>query len=130
MNIISICVVAVLTAIISLVIKKHNPEIAFAIVICGCVIILLHIILNLNVVKETVNSILSVASIDVSYIAILFKVMGICFVTEFACDCCIDAGQRALSNNISMAGKIIVLITAMPLYQDILDTVLSLTGGT
>jgi stage III sporulation protein AD len=85
--------------------------------------------LNLNAVYSTLKSMFSTADINVTYISILLKAMGICFITEFACDCCIDAGQKALAGNISLAGKIIVLVTAIPLYQDVLNTVLSLTGG-
>ncbi|MGN0489238.1 MAG: SpoIIIAC/SpoIIIAD family protein [Ruminococcus sp.] len=129
MNIFSICLIGVLTAVISLALKRYNSEISFLLAISGSVLIFLSILLNLSSVYETLTNILSTASINVTYISILLKVMGICFLTEFACDCCIDAGQKALAGNISLAGKIIVLVTAIPLYQDILNTVLSLTGG-
>ena len=55
--------------------------------------------------------------------------MGICFVTEFACDICRDAGQSALASNVALAGKVMVLVTAVPLYSQILNTVLTLMGG-
>lgn len=129
MNIISVCILAVLTTIISLTIKKYNPEISFIVAIVGSIVIFVTVLINLNSLKETISQVLEIASIDNSYILILVKVLGICFVTEFATDCCIDAGQKALSNNISLAGKVFVLITAIPLYQDVLETVLSLTGG-
>ncbi len=130
MSIFSICLMGVLTAVISLAIKRYNSEISFLLAIAGSVMIFLSILLNLNSVYETMKNILATANINVTYISILLKIMGICFLTEFACDCCIDAGQKALAGNISLAGKIIVLVTAIPLYQDVLNTVLSLTGGT
>lgn len=129
MNITSLCIIAVFTAIISLSIKKYNPEISFIIALIGSILIFLSVLLNLNSVKETITGILSLASIEVTYIKILIKVLGICFITEFSCDCCIDAGQKSLSSNISLAGKILIIVTAMPLYQEILNTVLALTGG-
>lgn len=129
MSIFSICLIGVLTAVISLAIKRYNSEISFLLAIAGSVMIFLSILLNLNSVYETLKNILATANINVTYISILLKVMGVCFLTEFAYDCCIDAGQKALAGNISLAGKIIVLVTAIPLYQDVLNTVLSLTGG-
>ena len=129
MNIISITVLGVLTALLSLSIRRYNAEISLIIAIAGCVIIFLSVLLNLSSAFETVKSILQTASVSTEYIVILLKAVGICFLTEFACDCCIDAGQRALAGNVSLAGKILVLVTAIPLYQDILNTVLSLTGG-
>ena len=129
MNIIAICFIGIITSVIALSIKRYNSEISFLIAIAGCILIFLSVLLNLNSVSETINSILSTAQISTAYISILLKALGICFLTEFACDCCIDAGQKALANNVSIAGKIMVIVTAIPLYKDVLDTVLSLTGG-
>ena len=75
------------------------------------------------------KSILNQSNVNSEYIVIMLKAVGICFLTEFASDCCLDAGQRALANNIAIAGKVLILVTAMPLYRDILNTVLSLTGN-
>ena len=130
MNIIAICFIGIITAVIALTLKRYNAEISFLIAIAGSVLIFLSVLLNLNSIRETINQILGLASINPTYIAILLKVMGICFITEFASDCCIDAGQKALANNVSLSGKILVLVTALPLYKDVLNTVISLTGGT
>ncbi|MCH5298155.1 MAG: stage III sporulation protein AD [Ruminococcus sp.] len=129
MNIISITMLGVLTALLSLSIRRYNAEISLIIAIAGCVIIFLSVLLSLSSAFETVKSILATAYVSTEYIVILLKAVGICFLTEFACDCCTDAGQRALAGNVSLAGKILVLVTTIPLYQDILNTVLSLTGG-
>lgn len=129
MNIAAVCFIGIITAVISLTLKRYNPEISFLIAVAGCILIFLSMLLNLNSVSEAFKSILSAAQINSTYVAILLKAVGICFLTEFACDCCIDSGQKALANNVSIAGKILVLVTAIPLYRDILDTVLSLTGG-
>lgn len=129
MNILSIAFLGVFTAIISLSIQRYNSEISFMLSIAGCILIFLSVLLNLNSVYETLKSILSTAGVNITYISVLLKALGICFLTEFACDCCMDAGQKALAGNVSLAGKILVLVTAIPLYKDVLDTVLSLTGG-
>lgn len=129
MSILTISFVGVTTAVLSLSLRRHNAEISIAIAIIGSVIIFVSVLLNLSSVYETVRSVLDSASVNSTYIAILLKAVGICFLTEFASDCCIDAGQRALANNIAIAGKVLVLITAVPLYRDVLDTVLSLTGN-
>ncbi|MBR1731812.1 MAG: hypothetical protein IJ725_05215 [Ruminococcus sp.] len=129
MSILAISFVGVTTAVLSLSLRRHNAEISVAIAIIGSIIIFLSVLLNLSSVYETVSSILTVSSVNSAYIAILLKVVGICFLTEFASDCCMDAGQRALANNIAIAGKVLVLVTAMQLYKDVLDTVLDLAGN-
>lgn len=126
MNIISVCVLAVVTVIIALMIKPKNGEIALMMCISCGVIILLSVITQVSQVIGTVNSIVSAAGMNTDYIVILLKVIGICLLTEFAVSVCRDAGQQGIASNVLLAGKILVTVTALPLYSEILNTVLSL----
>lgn len=129
MSILAISFVGVTAAILSLSLRRYNAEISIAVAVIGSVIIFLSVLLNLSYVYDTVKSLFSASSVNSTYILIMFKAVGICFLTEFASDCCLDAGQRAIANNIAIAGKVLVLVTAVPMYKDVLDVVLSLTGG-
>ena len=126
MNILTICILAIVAVILILTIKSKNSEIALMIGIACSVIILLDVLSQAVSVINTVNNIIAVSQISTSYIVILLKVIGICLLTEFAVNTCKDAGSQSIASNVSLAGKIIVTVTALPLYTDILNTVLSL----
>ena len=126
MNILTICILAIVAVILILTIKSKNSEIALMIGIACSVIILLAVLSQAVSVINTVNNIIAVSQISTSYIVILLKVIGICLLTEFAVNTCKDAGSQSIAGNVSLAGKIIVTVTALPLYTDILNTVLSL----
>ncbi len=126
MNVISICVLAVVAVIIIVTLRPKNGEIAIMLGISCSVIILLSVLSQVSEVVSTVNQIIAVSDISTSYIVILLKVIGICLITEFAVNTCKDAGSQSLANNVSLAGKLMVTITSLPLYSDILNTVLSL----
>lgn len=128
MNVFSICVLAVVTVIIIATLRPKNGEIALMLAVSCSVIILLWIFSQVSSIISTINSIVSAADINVNYIVILLKVIGICLITEFSVNTCKDAGSQSLAGNVSLAGKIMVTITALPLYSDILSTVLSLMG--
>ncbi len=128
MNILSICVLAVVAVIIIVMLKPKNGEIALMLGIACSVIILLAIFTQVTQVIETVNNIIAASGISTGYVVILLKVIGICLITEFAVNTCKDAGSQSLASNVSLAGKIMVTLTALPLYSDILNTVLSLAG--
>ena len=89
-------------------------------------IIILSLLKNLPGTLSGIQSVLSDGGIDTADIAILLKVMGICFVTEFTCDCVTEAGLLSLSTNISFAGKILVLLTSLPLFQNIISVITTL----
>ncbi len=129
MNIISICALAIISAVLSLALKRHNSELSILISIGATVVILLSVIQYVLNSIDTVSTILVQANINSEYIMILLKVMGICFITEFTCDCTKEAGLLSLCSNIALAGKILVLITALPMFEQVLSVVTSLSGG-
>ena len=126
MNIISIGVLAVVAVIVALTLRPKNAEIALMLTIACSVLILLALFSQAGQIIGTVNSIVAAAQINTDYIAILLKVVGICLLTEFAVNTCRDAGSQSLAGNVSLAGKLLVTVTALPLYTDILNTVIGL----
>lgn len=129
MNILSVCVLAVVTVIIIVALRPKNSEIALMLGLSCSVIILLSVLSQVSGVIDTINSIISVSQISTSYVVIVLKVIGICLLTEFAVNTCKDAGSQSLANNVSLAGKIMVTVISLPLYSDILNTVLSLVSA-
>lgn len=128
MNILSVCVLAIVTVIIMVMLKPKNSEIAVMLGIACSVIILSSVFTKVSSVIDTINSIIAASQISTSYVVILLKVIGICLITEFAVNTCKDSGSQSLANNVSLAGKIMVTIISLPLYSDILETVLSLVS--
>lgn len=128
MNVVTISVLALVAVVIITALKPKNSEIALMLGISASILILLSLLSGFSQVSDTINNIIAVSGISTNYIAILLKVIGICLITEFAVNTCKDAGSQSLANNVSLAGKIMVTVTSIPLYNDILDTVLSLSG--
>lgn len=126
MNIFSICVFAVVAVIMMVTLKPRNSEIALMLVISCSIIILMMILSQVSSITQTVNQIIAVSGVSTSYIVILLKVIGICIITEFAVNTCKDAGSQTLANNVSLAGKIMITVTSLPMYSDILNTVINL----
>ncbi len=129
MNILSISILSVLTVIIITTLRPKNSEIALMLGLSCSVIVLLTVLSQVSGIVATINNIIAVSQISTSYVVILLKVIGICLVTEFAVNVCKDAGSQSLANNVSLAGKIMATITSLPLYADILNTVLSLVSA-
>lgn len=126
MNIISLGALAVVSVAAILFIKPKNGEIALLLGVAASAVILLSLLGSAGSVISQVNKIVAAAQIDSRYILILLKVVGICVVTEFAVNTCRDAGSQALAGNISLAGKLMVTVTALPLYTDIMNTALGI----
>lgn len=129
MNIYLVCAFSVVVAIMAVLLKKYGSEYSFALSVCSVAIILLYILSSVITAVDTAVNMFSGTGINTNYLQILLKCVGICFLTEFSCDCCKDASQGALSNTVLMAGRICVLITALPLFTEFLNLSLNLSGG-
>lgn len=128
MDIFMICGAAIITAVLALTLRAQSPHSAMLLSVASGAVIILSVLKEMPDTIGGIQSVLSAGGINTGDIAILLKVMGICFVTEFTCDCVTEAGLLSLSTNISFAGKILVLIVSLPLFQNILDIVASLVS--
>lgn len=129
MSIFAICGIAVVTAVLALLLRAQSPHSAMLLSVASGVIIILSLVKNLPETLSGISTVLAEGGVDTSYVTILLKVMGICFVTEFTCDCVTEAGLMSLSTNISFAGKLLVLFTAMPLFNSIISVINTLGGS-
>ena len=129
MSIFAICGVAVTTAVVVLMLRNQSSHSAMLLSIGAGVVIFLCVIKNIPETVSGITAMLTNSGVDSSQLVILLKVMGICFVTEFTCDCVTEAGLLSLSTNISFAGKILVLLTALPLFNQIFAVIQTLGGA-
>ncbi len=129
MTIIAICAAAIVCAVLALLLRHQSPQISLLISVAAGVIILLTVIREMVLTADEIRAILQAGGVSEEYIMILLKALGICYITEFTCDTVTEAGLLSLSTNISFVGKILVLFTALPLFRDLLSTVLSLVNA-
>ena len=117
------------TAVLALMIRSQSPQSALLLSIASGVVILLSVLKSIPATLSGIEAIFSAAGVGSADLLILLKVMGICFITEFTCDCVTEAGLLSVSTNISFAGKIIVILTALPLFERITDVIKELGGA-
>lgn len=129
MNIIGIAGLALVTAVIAVLLRRYNQEYAVVVSITAGVVILVQILANIMPAIRQINDLLSAAQLSGEYALILFKTLGICFLAQFAADSCRDAGESALASKVEMAGKLCIVLLALPLFEKIASTALALIGG-
>lgn len=129
MDILVITGLVLIVAVISVTIKRYAPEYSVMINIMAGIVVLSAILLKLLPAISEIKGLLSAAKIPGQYGTILFKTLGICLIAQFASDSCIDAGEKALSSRVELAGRIAIVVTALPLFEDIARTAVKLMGG-
>ena len=128
MNLIGLIVVAMLAATLSVMIKKYNPEYSIFISIIAGIFILSVMLYEVATSVQKIKDLIATSEVSYEHAKILFKALGICFLVQFASDSCNDAGESALAAKIELAGKILIIGLALPLFEEVIKIVSKLLG--
>lgn len=126
MDIFKIVGFAVVAALLAVLLRGYRSEYAMLIGLGAGAIILIVVIEAAAPVFDQIRSLMDRAHVDSRYAVILLKALGICFVTQLACDCCRDAGETAIASKVELAGKFAVLLVAMPLFLQVAELAIRL----
>ena len=72
------------------------------------------------------NDIKSIISTICIFIAILIKITGIAFLSEFAVSICKDSGEAAIASKIEIGSKIIIISMSIPIISNLLEIILKI----
>ncbi len=129
MDILTVAGVAIVATAISVLIKQYKPEYSLAVNLGAGIVILLFVILASAPILAEIQELVAETGINNEYLVILLKALGICFVTQFAADVCRDSGAVSIATKVETAGKIAVLLCALPLFERILNIARSLINA-
>jgi stage III sporulation protein AD len=126
MEIIQIIGLGFVVTLLILIIKQQRPELAIQLGLTLSAIIFLMVLSKLTVVLDLFRDLAEKANISQMYLNTILKIIGIAYVTEFGAQVCRDAGEGAVAGKIEFAGKILVMVLAVPIIALVLDTIVKL----
>ncbi len=126
MEIIPIVALAITATVLLIVLRQSRPEFALALSILVGALIFLSALPKIGLVVSTMNSIASRVEIGSLQLSMLLRIVGVAYITEFGAQVCRDANESAIAGKVELAGKVIIMVLAVPIVLVILDTVLGL----
>ena len=76
----------------------------------------------IGLLRETAET----AGVGDGYFAVVLKVIGIAYLTQFGAQLCADAGEGTVAEKIELAGKILMMTAAAPVLIGLLELVMGL----
>ncbi|WP_024831208.1 stage III sporulation protein AD [Ruminiclostridium josui] len=126
MDILQIVFIGIVAVALSSVIKAQKPELALQVSIITGILIFMLVAVKLSAVIDFIKTFSQKADIDSTYIAILLKIVGIAYIAEFGAEVCKDAGESSIASKIELAGKVTIVVLAVPIITSLLDLVIKL----
>ena len=126
MEIIKIIGIALIALIIIIMLKQYKPEYAIFISILTGILILFLVMDRLTGIINLIESIQDKFSINTQFIALLIKITGLAFLSEFAISVCKDSGEAAIASKIEIGSKIIIISMSVPIISSLLEIILKI----
>lgn len=106
--------------VLALILGQYRPEFRMLVTAAVTLLLMAMVLEQLSPVLEQFRSTMELTGLTGDYAAILFKAVGICLLTQLAGDVCRDSGESSIASKIELAGRAAILLTAMPLIQEVL----------
>ena len=94
--------------------------------IAGSILIIVMIVDSLSSVLSSFYGIFQTTGVDTTLLTPLFKIIAIGYITEFGANICLDAGASSVADKVLFAGKLVILLVALPIVTTVIDMVVSL----
>ena len=126
MEVIKIIGIGLISLIIIMMLKQYKPEFAIYVSVLTGVLILVLVMDKLIGIINLINSVANKASINTKFIALLIKITGIAFLSEFAVSICKDSGESAIASKIELGSKIVIISMSIPIISSLLELIIKI----
>ena len=123
MELVKVCAFALMGVLLALQFKGGKQEYgiylgaALAVVVFSCTLS------YMGQAKKQLMGLWQQLSGGQSYLTLLFKVVGITWLSEFCAGLCRDAGYQSIAAQVELFGKTAVLLAGMPVFLSLIETI-------
>ncbi|MCI0763340.1 stage III sporulation protein AD [Bacillus sp. TL12] len=104
--------------------NQHKSSITSLFIVFVASVMFLLLIDQIHSILRMIERVASEAKVSNVYVETLLKIIGIAYIAEFGAQITKDAGQGAIASKIELAGKILILVMAIPILTVVIETIL------
>ncbi|GIO65350.1 stage III sporulation protein AD [Paenibacillus sp. JTLBN-2024] len=126
MEIIQVVGLGLIATILILIVKEQKPMFAFLLAAATGVLIFMFLMGKISTVVSELERMARSSGVELIYLKTILKIIGIAYIAEFGAQVVRDAGQENIASKIELAGKMLIMVLAVPIIGIIIETVLKL----
>ncbi len=120
-----IIALAVVVVVCIMLVRQYRPEMAISVEVVGAVILLGYILSLLKEAFAFFDYIISATGVNTESFAVLLKIIGIGYLTEFSVNLCTDFGNSSIASKVLLAGKLSIFVLSVPIIREVVDKLVS-----
>lgn len=115
---------ALIALVVLVVLRQQRPEMAMLTSVTVGAALLIAVLSALGPALAVLSDLAVRARVEGYYLDTVLRVIGVAYLADFGSQVCDDAGERSLGRKVELAGKVIIMIMAVPLVTAVLEVVL------
>ncbi|MCA1022998.1 stage III sporulation protein AD [Halobacillus litoralis] len=129
MDIIQVVSLGLIAAMLIILLQEQKSSAAFLLLLFTVIIIFLTVLDQLTYVFTLLSYMADQAQVEPMYFKTILKIIGIAYIAEFGAQLIRDAGLNALASKVELAGKLFILMLAIPIVTAVIETILQFIPG-
>lgn len=126
MEILQVVGLGLIATILILVVKEQKPVFAFLLATFVGITIFLALAGKISDVIRILENLATQAHVNNLFLETILKIIGIAYIAEFGAQVTRDAGQGSIASKIELAGKVLIMVMAIPIITVIIETIVSI----
>jgi len=125
-ELVQIIALCLLSVVLLVLLRKERPELAVLLSLAAGTMVFLLILTRIVAVIQFITELSLRAGINTVYLAAVLRVIGIAYITEFGAQVCRDANESAIASKVELAGKVLIILVAVPVIRAVLELLMEL----
>lgn len=126
MHVLQLAGIGLVATVLMTVLRPLAPQFSMMIAIVAGVALLLPILGNLQTVIHSLTELSTAAKVNQGFLSTVLRIIGIAYIIEFAAQVARDANEGGLANKIELAGKVGIVVLAVPIITDVVESLVHL----
>ena len=122
-DIIQVVGLGIVAAVFLVLLRQTRPELALLLSLAAGALIFLAVLGRITSILEILEELAFRANISGTYLATVLKIIGVAYIAEFGAQVLRDSNENAVASKVEMAGKVIIMILAIPIVVAIVETI-------
>ncbi len=125
-DVMKLSVIALVTVILALSMRKEAPAMAFTVVLIGGVLLVGQCIAVFQSLLKELSALIGESGVQTELLKPLLQLVGIATVVRVVSELCREAGSPSLAVKLELSGTAAALVVTLPLFSKVLKLIANL----
>lgn len=123
MEVVKIIMLGMTGMLLGLLLKGTRPEYSVYLSLAAGICIFMYMTGQLSYLLSSVAKLQEYLPLDTKYLAVLLKMIGITYISQFSSGICKDAGYSAIAGQIEIFSKLYLMVLSIPVLLALVETI-------